>query len=146
MKFSASVLHLARPVLALEVASVADPSGVDASTFNRARIPAPHWLCYHCLHALVTTLDPRRRSCSIAGPLRKLWAQRRRAAARGEGRQTSDPARPDCCQRAFPAAVPRPQVTAKDPPCKHPPKTLPSAEPMGRACARPSASGRVLPC
>src|SRR6516165_10365361 len=48
------------PVLALEVASAADPSGVDASTFNRARIPAPHWLCYHCPHALVMTLDPRR--------------------------------------------------------------------------------------
>src|SRR5215510_9586405 len=91
------------------------------------------------------TRSTQRRSCSIAGPLRKFWAQRRRAGARGEGRQNFLLPHPDRCQRASCCAGPRPQVTAKDTPCKQQPKTLPSAEPMGRPCARPSAFGRALP-
>src|SRR5262252_970399 len=33
--------------------------GADASTFNCVRIPAPHWLCYHCIHALLMAVDAR---------------------------------------------------------------------------------------
>src|SRR5260221_8435118 len=59
MKFSASVLYPTRPALALEIASALDPSGADASTFNCVRIPAPRWLCYHCIYALMMAVDPR---------------------------------------------------------------------------------------
>src|SRR5258708_19375846 len=58
-KFTAAVLYITRPALALEVASAVDPSGVDASTFNCVRIPAPRWLCYHCTNALMMAVDPR---------------------------------------------------------------------------------------
>ena len=46
-------------MLALEVASTANPPRADASTFNRVRIPAPDWLCYHCIHALLMAVDAR---------------------------------------------------------------------------------------
>src|SRR5262249_45334250 len=78
----------------------------------------------------------RRRSCSIAGLLQNVWARRRRAVARGEGCQNFVIAHPDRCWRASRSATPRPQVTARDTPCKQPPNTFPSAEPMGQPCAR----------